>query len=420
MLLVVSGIGAACTAPSAAVVPSATDPAHPTAVPSSELAPLPSSRPSAPIPSAAAGRLLFLRDGPGTSTDAIVAVSATTGRLVARLPLGVADAGWSVLYAAATLGDQTTVTAYDPHSGSILRRASLPGSFALPVVLPGGLPGGLAGDGHRLVLVDRAPQPGSSRFAFLDTGLTSPPRYISIPGDFGFDALSPDAGRLYLIEHLGPTGSGHYQVRAYDSAADTLMPGAIVDKRNIGEAMQGRPLARVSTATGDWAYTLYARSNSSLFIHALDTVDALAVCIDLPARAHPDTIGGAWMLALGEGPASDRLYAVDPILGSLLAVNLQTYDPGQLASIARSGPATGLPPVMGVAVSSDGTLWIAAPDGLRVIDAARLTQSAHLFAGVAVSAVTADGTSVLTLGVGSHLSRVTLGVGGAPMIQALR
>ena len=57
----------------------------------------------------------------------------------------------------------------------------------------------------------------SRGWTLVDTGLAAPARFVTLRGGFAFDALSPDARYLYLIEHLGAVGSGHYQVRAYDS-----------------------------------------------------------------------------------------------------------------------------------------------------------------------------------------------------------
>jgi hypothetical protein len=46
--------------------------------------------------------------------------------------------------------------------------------------------------------------------------------------------------------------------------------------------MTGWPVTRATSADGAWAFTLYVKGNGSGFVHALDTVDRRAVCIDLP------------------------------------------------------------------------------------------------------------------------------------------
>jgi len=49
--------------------------------------------------------------------------------------------------------------------------------------------------------------------------------------------------------------------------------------------MRGYPLTRVMSPDGRWAYTLYDGGGKHPFIHALDTLDGRAVCVDLPAVA---------------------------------------------------------------------------------------------------------------------------------------
>ena len=46
--------------------------------------------------------------------------------------------------------------------------------------------------------------------------------------------------------------------------------------------MRGQPVTRVSSPDGRWAYTLYARPTQEPFVHALDTAQRRAYCIDLP------------------------------------------------------------------------------------------------------------------------------------------
>jgi hypothetical protein len=46
--------------------------------------------------------------------------------------------------------------------------------------------------------------------------------------------------------------------------------------------MRGTAAARVMSADGRWAYTLYTRPKGAPFVHALDTERRTAACIDLP------------------------------------------------------------------------------------------------------------------------------------------
>jgi hypothetical protein len=49
--------------------------------------------------------------------------------------------------------------------------------------------------------------------------------------------------------------------------------------------MSGFAVARVMSADGVWAYTLYQQNGQRMFVHALDTANGKAHCIDLPPIA---------------------------------------------------------------------------------------------------------------------------------------
>ena len=74
-------------------------------------------------------------------------------------------------------------------------------------------------------------------------------------------------------------------MRVYDLARNRLDPRAIVDPREPPDAMNGFPVTRASSPDGRWAYTLYDGAGKHPFIHALDTRDRKAVCIDLEGPA---------------------------------------------------------------------------------------------------------------------------------------
>lgn len=268
-------------------VPSATPVGRPTTLAS----PSAGNRPEA----------LVLRVG-----DALLSVDAASGALRARLPLGVPDARWSTLYTALAGSGTTSVRALDVRTGAVLRQAELGGSWTLPSVVPGELPVGYAGSAGLLVLVDAAPGPHQTRFAIVDTALAAKPRIATLAGRFEFDAIGPDGHYLFLIEQLG---GGHYQVRAYNLALGRLEDFVVVDKREIGEQMEGLPIARATTGDGAWAYTVYAREDGTVFVHELDTLQAGAFCVDLPQdlKAITPADRSAWRIAAN--PASGGFLA---------------------------------------------------------------------------------------------------------------
>jgi hypothetical protein len=141
-------------------------------------------------------------------------------------------------------------------------------------------------DGKTLVLASQSQRAihGTTRFVLLKTRTLRASPMIVLRGSFSFDALSPDASTLYLIQYTSSQDFTRYRVRAYDLAKGQLVPGAIVDRREPDEVMTGGPVTRATTPDGRWAYTLYARQGRAPFVHALDTVAREAYCIDLPFR----------------------------------------------------------------------------------------------------------------------------------------
>jgi hypothetical protein len=106
-------------------------------------------------------------------------------------------------------------------------------------------------------------------------------RIVRLRGDFSYDALSPDGSSLFLVNYISPRDPTKYRVRVYDLARNRLDPRAIVDPRESPDDMHGLPVTRVGGPDGRWAYTLYDGAGKHPFIHALDTRDRRAVCIDL-------------------------------------------------------------------------------------------------------------------------------------------
>jgi hypothetical protein len=143
---------------------------------------------------------------------------------------------------------------------------------------------GLSQDGKTLVLsAIPGPYATPSRFLVLDLRRMRVVRKITLAGSFSFDALSPRATRMYLIQYThGARDLTHYIVRGYDLRTNRLLPGRIADRTQKNWVMKGSPLTRTWSANGRWVYTLYTDPGSYPFVHALDTKRGVAHCVQLP------------------------------------------------------------------------------------------------------------------------------------------
>jgi outer membrane protein assembly factor BamB len=227
------------------------------------------------------------------------------------LPPGVANADGTALYTTridATAG-RTRVEALRPQDGRALRAATLPGRWVIPAIAGTDRSGSLSGDGRTIAMAGPTGD-GTSAFALLDTRLAAAAHRFTLPGRWTFDALSPDGGTVYLLQHVGGT---RYHVRAYDATRGRLREGAIIEKGETDPDMTGTPVAREIGPGGSPVYTLYRGGDHGAFVHALDTRYGFAICVDLPA-------GGAWGLAWSRG--SHRLYAVDRTSGRSVRVEM--------------------------------------------------------------------------------------------------
>jgi hypothetical protein len=197
---------------------------------------------------------------------------------------GVADG--SRRYVALPAGRRTVVQAIQMRGGRILSFNSIPGTYGIPQVAFDGSTGGLSWDGSTLVLASGPVRSGVgySRFAVLDTGTLRARQTVALKGMWSYDALSPDASTLYLIQHVANPSSSRYYVRAYDLVHERLLKKVIFDTREKWGLMSGSPITRVASTSGKWVYTLYTRPGGHPFVHALDAANRRAVCIDLPWR----------------------------------------------------------------------------------------------------------------------------------------
>jgi hypothetical protein len=202
---------------------------------------------------------------------------------------GVMSKDGATRFVAVGAGDKTIVRAIRTSDGSVLQSQSLSGSFGVPMLTQKGPAGGLFRDGSAFVLQTLG-YGASTSFQVLSTSDLAQRDTITLQGTFMFDALSPDASKLYLIQHTSSEDLEHYVVRAYDFGTHSLVPGKIADKSQRGWVMQGFPAARVSTSDGRWVYTLYSNPSGYPFVHALDTVNGIAHCVGFK---WPSTSSGA-------------------------------------------------------------------------------------------------------------------------------
>ena len=192
----------------------------------------------------------------------------------------------AIRYVTLATARSTVVAAIDVRSGRVIRSTALRGFYGVPITAWDGSTGGVSGDGRTLVLGSYGPLPGDpgvTRFAVLRTKTLRKIRVLALGGSWAFDAISPDASKLYLVEYISAGQSPHYRVRSLTTATGRLDPEPIVDRREAEVAMRGQPVTRRTSRDGRWAYTLYARGREP-FVHALDTVEGEAYCIDLPLR----------------------------------------------------------------------------------------------------------------------------------------
>jgi hypothetical protein len=227
--------------------------------------------------------------------------------------------------------DGTVVTRIRGSDRTAQVKRRLPGSFEWPVVA--GVKGGLSHDGSTLVLSGH-PAAGVSRFAVLDAKTLQLERMLSLRGTYSFDAMSPDASRLYVIRFLSEDGS-HYAVQGLDMTDDHPVAKTLVEKGEPGEAMSGRALTRTSSPDGNWVYTLYDGTSGEPFVHALSTVDNFTVCIDLEALEGREDLASL-RLELGR---NDHTLAVNDSSGPVALVDTESFVVSTPPAAATATPA---------------------------------------------------------------------------------
>jgi hypothetical protein len=227
----------------------------------------------------------------------VVVVIALAALLLPSLALAdgpsyVAEGGLGVLardgkhrYVAVSTGAGTAIERIAVHGGAVEGWAVLAGSWGVPQpTMSAAHLEGLTRDGKRLV-VAAAGMGYPTRFAVIDARDLRIDKRFALPGNFAYDALSPDGRTLYLTQYVNRNDATRYVVRAYDLEHGKLLPGRVADKAQASWVMQGFATTRTRSADGRWVYTLFMRPGGYPFVHALDTVRGVAHCIGLPWTA---------------------------------------------------------------------------------------------------------------------------------------
>ena len=330
----------------------------------------------------AASYRIFLEEGYNGGSQQVTVVNSMTGAVERQLPLGTPAPDWSRYYLVERGTTNSVLKAIQPSSGHTLAQTSIPGGFSLPDLTGLGPAAGLSPDGRWLALTRQLfDQHGTTTSVLIgDSLLNQPFKRVDLTGDFSFDALSNDGNYLYLIQKMQDTN--HYQVRLYTIADHSLMPGAVVDKREPNEPMNGIRGSSVAAPGGAHVYTVYIRDKGP-FIHALGLSDPFAFCVDLPNKGASDSeTQSAWSLAVSAD--GSRLYAVNARVG-----RVSVFATGNPPTVVRTATLPSSPVGLaspfvltaeakgevfgGAALSTDGrTLFAVGERGVLSIDAQSL------------------------------------------------
>jgi hypothetical protein len=398
----------------------------PTAVPRPSEAQKPAATPgSSPAPVGDVEDLLVLRMAAPAAHAAYAVIEPGSGRSMLEIGDGVISHDWHTLASVAVGNGSTKVELTTPEGGSMPTAISVPGAWRVPTVGIAKVANGLSADGSVLVLeeaVDRAPASltSTTRFAIVATIGSRPARIVTLAGSFAFDVLSPDGRWLYLLEYLPGGDPTHYQVRRLDVMTGQLQDGTIVDKRNIDEQMHGYALAQVA-GRGGMVFTLY-RGPEGAFIHALDTHNGGAFCIDLPGTEDegPDTNGDWGIVA---DPSGSVLYVTDPAERRVSVISLTDFSITRSATIAMlptiqfAKLETAKPAGGRAALSPDGkSLYVITKAGVALVRTADLVTTGH-FGGSGIFRSIAAGSAGAVYAVDDAGHAVVLASGSGASTQ---
>jgi len=341
--------------------------------------------------------------------DGFEVIAADTGEHFMSLPAGIPVTGWKRLLTAAPANGKTRLGLFTLENIDNPVSLTIDGTWRLPTIGDDPQPVGLSADTSTQVLVEDSAgsaTPSTSRFTVVPASLKGKAQVINLAGNFEYDAISPDGRKLYVTEHLAAPPAGHYQVRQVDVASGVLEPGVVVDKSAVTEPMAGWPLGQVRSADGH-VQTIY-RGDEHPFIHALDTVQAFAICIDLPATGAGDAAAARdWGITAASGGS---VYAVNPTLGLVVEVDSSGTGVRRSASVkpmagtgivlAKFSDGVGGRVGRRAIVTPDGkALYAAGSAGVLSISTSDLKATGRWLEGQAVDglALTRDGSTLFAL-----------------------
>jgi hypothetical protein len=147
---------------------------------------------------------------------------------------------------------------------------------------------------------------------------------------------------MYLIQYTSHQDPTRYAVRGYDMRKHELLPDPIIDPLAFGEGeMRGYPVTRATSPDGHWAYTLYDGAGGHPFVHALNTRETTAACIDLHAL---DGIRDPASLRLHVAADGSDITVVNARGRPLAVIDAQTLRAGSPGAAPRGGG--GIPAVL--------------------------------------------------------------------------
>lgn len=258
----------------------------------------------------AEGYRLWLTSSVTTATPSLQILDSS-GRQVQRLPHGALARDGSRLYSGEYLGNlkpgtATTLNVFDPVTGRLVRKLSLPGAYGLSAE-PGGMQVGLSANGRWLV-TETATVP--SEFLIYETSFAAPPWTAHLNGAFGYLAIDNSGRNVYL--------SLQDVFRRYDLEAGALDPTPLLDTPpGVTWGDLPGPGAWRQSDDGQRIYHVYFNGREA-FLGLLDVASSRASYVDLNVTGAQDWERQFfWTLVT---PSSSTVYVVNGALGVVVEV----------------------------------------------------------------------------------------------------